>query len=141
MLLTTEWDLHDLLRDLRERMLLEAQHEHGGFNDFLEMVREEESVALWFGAEDRRGRGAKFELCVRHDGVTDAAMLTLMVDGTPFDLYRFNTAPVDGLTREWAAAMGPMRKDSLKGLFEHLVRTGDLDQFFYVVRTTAPEDE
>lgn len=141
MLRTTEWDLHELLRNLFERLVQEVQEEYESFGDFLDLVREEEAVTLWLGDEDSRGRGARFEARVRLDSSAEDMIYELVVDGVGVELFRTEIATVPATAGEWVSAMGLLRKDGVRQLFDRMVQTGALDRFFYSVRITSPAQD
>lgn len=138
MLQTTEWDLHELVRDLFERLVGGAQGEYASLGEFIELVRDEEGVALWFGAEDSNGRGARFVAQARYDEEEQELVLELLVDDSArFDFFRLTPEQKDLNGKEWLACMGNLNRDAIGRFYNCLVRNGGLEKFFYEVRTST----
>lgn len=138
MLQTTEWDLHELVRELFERLVVDTQAEYANLGDFIELVRDEESIALWFGAEDAQGRGARFVVQARYDAEDESVVLELLSDGSSrFDFFRMAPEQKELGAKEWLPLLGVLNRDALGRFYNHLNRSGGLNAFFYEVRTTV----
>ena len=135
MLRTNEWDLHELLRELFERQLERTQEDYENLAEFAELVREEDEVALWFGDEHGRGRGARFEARTRYDADAGALVLEMTADDEPgVELFRIDLAEADMTATRFVTQLGSMHKPGLHKLYAHLESTGGLDRFFYEAR-------
>jgi hypothetical protein len=136
---TTEWDLHDLLRELIAQLLESAQRDFRTYADFLDAVREEEELTLWFGDEDPEGRGARFEILARYDTEAEAVGLDIVAEGQSAELYNLANGSVPPASGDWLAGLGAMNKKSLREIYTHMVKTGAMERFFYAVRTSLAE--
>lgn len=134
MLQTTEMDLQELVRGLFEHLMDRINEDHDDLASFIELVKEEEAVYLWFGGEDERRKGARYSALAVWDESSNGLAFELQVDEDQTAVF-FRLTPGQDLSRKIQVAdLGSIDRSSVKTMFDILAVKGYLSDFFYQVR-------
>ncbi len=137
MLQTTEMDLQELVRSLFEHLVDRINDDHDDLASFVELVRDEEAVYLWFAGEDERRRTARYSVLAAWDDAMGTLAFALQVDegaAVPF----FRLTPGQDMNRKLLVAdLGSIDRGSVKVVFDQLAGKGYLNDFFYQVRVAT----
>lgn len=137
MLQTTEMDLQELVRSLFEHLVDRINDDHDDLASFVELVRDEEAVYLWFAGEDERRKTARYAILATWDKAAGALSFEMQVDeGVTASFFRLT--PGQDLNRKLQIAdLGSIDRGSVKTMFDLLAGKGYLNDFFYQVRVAT----
>lgn len=136
MLQTTEMDLQELVRSLFEHLVDRINEDHGDLASFVELVKEEEAVYIWFAGEDDRRKAARYTALVAWKIDGSLAFELQVDDAKPIAFFRLT--PGQELGRSLLVAdLGSIDRASVKTMFDQLAGKGYLNDFFYQVRVAT----